>query len=548
MAFRPRSPFVRGLALFLCGQPVLWVNSVALAQAVEPRGVEPRAVEPRAAEPAPPGQPPPPQFQQQAGEPPRAQDRVPPQAASQPVDEPLDPERYVLGPGDVLELHFWGVENFRLRVAVDLEGRAFVPKVGYLSLQGKTLARAQQMMRESVARFFPRLGFGMTLTEPRTFLVQVVDDVSRPGPQPAKALDRVSTVISRAGGIGPNGSQRRIEIKRRDGTVLRADLLLYSMTGDVKHNPYVLDGDVVRVPFQTLVATIGGGVNRPGSYELVGKADLAELVGLAGGLAPGATRELPITVIRRGPDEKLQRVLFPFEPGGEPPAIPISSEDSVLVPNYTELQKSVTITGAIAGAAAASPAGGSAPGAPRGAATGDEAAGTRRVPYAQGDTVRSILDRVGGPGPLADLKGAYIIRNDQAVPVDLYAVLMLRDMGADRPVELGDTVVLPFKRQSVMVEGAIFKPGPYPYSPNFAVENYLALAGGMNRFAQDVEDVYLVTAEGETRNYSPNLKVEPGASLIVPERNFSRSEVVGIIIAGAGLLVSAATIFVTLRK
>src|SRR5512135_158359 len=63
-----------------------------------------------------------------------------------PVDEPIDPARYVLGPNDVLELHFWGVENFRMRVTVDLEGRAFVPKVGYLPRQGKTLAEAQAVL------------------------------------------------------------------------------------------------------------------------------------------------------------------------------------------------------------------------------------------------------------------------------------------------------------------------------------------------------------------------------------------------------------------
>ncbi len=38
------------------------------------------------------------------------------------------------------------------------------------------------MLRDSVARFFPKLGFGVTLVEPRTFLVQVVDDVVQPGP------------------------------------------------------------------------------------------------------------------------------------------------------------------------------------------------------------------------------------------------------------------------------------------------------------------------------------------------------------------------------
>ena len=543
MFLRSKSPFARGLALFLCAQPVLWMNNVALAQAVESRTVESQAA----------SQPPVPQFQQQAAEQQRTQDRVQQQVVSQPIDEPLDPERYILGPGDVLELHFWGIENFRLRVVVDLEGRAFVAKIGYLTLKERTLAEAQQIMRASVARFFPKLDFGVTLVEPRTFLVQVVDAVQRPGPQPAKALDRVSTVIARAGGLGPNGSLRRIEIQRRDGAVLRADLLLYTLTGDVKHNPFVLDGDVVRVPFQKLVASIGGAVNRPGSYELVGTADLAELVELAGGLAPGATRELPITVVRRVPEEKLKRFAFDFAAGGQLPSLPISGEDSVWVPAFAELQKSITVTGALAGVAASTVAAGSATrvssgGAGGGAVAGDEAAATRRLPFAQGDTVRSVLERVGGPGPLADLKGSYILRNNQAVPVDLYALVMLRDFSADRAVELGDIVVLPFRRDSILIEGAVFRPGPYPYNPTFGVEQYLALAGGLNRFAQSVDNVYLVTPMGQMKEFGPELKVEPGASLVVPERDFSRSEVVALILAGAGVLLSAATIFITLRK
>jgi hypothetical protein len=132
--------------------------------------------------------------------------------------------------------------------------------------------------------------------------------------------------------------------------------------------------------------------------------------------------------------------------------------------------------------------------------------------------------------------------------VDLYALVMLRDLQADRPLELGDTVVIPFKRPNVLVEGAVFKPGPYPYNPTYGVEQYLALAGGLNRFAQSVDNVYLVTPTGEMKEFAPDLKVEPGASLVVPERNFSRSEVVAIILAAAGLVLSGVTIWITLRK
>ena len=412
------------------------------------------------------------------------------------------------------------------------------------------------MLRASVARYFPKLGFGVTLIEPRTFLVQVVDDVAHPGSYPARAIERVATLINRAGGFGPNASRRRIEVRRRDGTVLKADLLLYAITGDVKHNPYVLDGDAIRVPFQSLVATIGGAVNRPGRYELVGTSDLAELVEAAGGLTPGATTGLPVQVVRRAQDEKLARLAFDFGPEGKLPEVPMVREDNVWIPAFLELQQSVTITGALAGVAATAGTAGTTTALAVGGAGGntatnasnDDGGATRRLPFAQGDTVRSLLERVGGVGPLADLRGSFILRNNQAVPVDLYALVMLRDLSADKAVELGDTIVIPFKRPNVLIEGAVFKPGPYPYNPNFNVEQYLALAGGPNRFAQSTDNVYLVTPDGQTKEFAPDLKVEPGASLVVPERNFSRSEVVAIILAGAGLLLSGVTIWLTLRK
>ena len=454
-----------------------------------------------------------------------------------PLDEPLDPDRYVLGPGDVLELHFWGIENFRLRVTVDLEGRAFVPKIGFLVVRGKTLTETQKILKDSVARFFPKLGFGVNLAEPRTFLVQVVDAVVRPGAQQAKALDRVATVITRAGGLGYNASKRRIEVKRLDGTVLVADLLLYTLTGEVKHNPYVLDGDVIRVPYQSIVVTAGGAVNRPGRYELTGTTDIAELVTLASGLAPSSTQGLPITLVRRAADDRLTQSLVKFPGDGKLPDLRLERDDSVWFPIAAELQQSVTVVGAIAGAAVTLTG-----------TTPDETSSTRRLPFAKGDTVRTILERVGGTGPLADLKGAYIVRGGESIPVDLYAMVMLRDLSADRPLELGDTLVVPFQRRNVLVEGAVFKPGPYAYNPSYNVEQYLALAGGLNRFAQGIDDVYVVTATGQMIRYTPELKIAPGSSVVVPERNFSRSEVVAIILAGAGILLSAVGIWIAARR
>lgn len=523
-------PGRRALALFLCVQPALWTTPVALAQTLEEQMLQreaprrPGAFDP----PSPAPREPFPGAEESRLERPTLTTATPPSAA---IDEPLDPDRYVCGPGDVLDLNFWGVQNFRQRVTIDLEGRAFVAKVGYLNLLGKTLAEARRIMVQSVGRYFPGLGFGVALAEPRTFMVQLVDAVARPGSYPAKAIDRVATLIGRAGGLAPKASKRLIEIRRRDGTVVRADLLLYSLTGDVRQNPYLLDGDVVRVPFEKLAASIDGAVNRPGRYELVGTKDLAELVELGGGLAPTATRALPIRVVRRAEDERLRQHLHEFPAEGQLLALSIQNEDAVTIPSVGELQQSVTIVGATAGVPAP-----------------DDPGAVKRLPYAQGESVRTLLEKVGGVGPLADLRGAYLVRNGATLPVDLYSLVVLRDLKADRPVELGDTLAVPFKRRTIAVEGAVFKPGSYQYNPTYNVDQYVSLAGGRNRFAQDASDVYVLTPEGETKPYAPDLKVEPGSSVVVPERNFSRAEVVSLILAGVGILISGATLVITAKK
>jgi protein involved in polysaccharide export with SLBB domain len=537
------TPFRRGLALLLCVQPVFWLSSTALAQAIAPGAPLPPAPGLPAGVPGLPAAASPGELEAIRADRLARGQETPGVPA---VDEPLDPDKYVCGPGDVLELNFWGVQNFKLRVTVDLEGRAFVPKVGYFGLQGKTLSTARRIMRESVARYFPSLNFDVTLAEPRTFLVQVVDDVPHPGSYPARAVNRVAALIARSGGFGPHASQRRVEVRRRDGSVIKADLLLFKLTGDVAHNPYLLDGDVVRVPFERLAASIDGAVNRPGRYELVGSQDLAELLDLAGGLAPTATRLLPISLVRRSPDDRQGLRLLDFAKDGEPPSEALQPEDVVTIPSLSDLRQSVMVIGAIAGAAP--PELGATAGAAGRGTPAEEASSTRRLPFVQGDTVRTLLERVGGVGPLADLRGSYVLRSGQSLPVDLYALVMLRDLGADRPIELGDTLVVPFMRRSILVEGAVFAPGSYPYNPNYGIQQYLSLAGGLNRFAKSLDDVRLVTPKGDTREYSRDLKVEPGSSLVVPERDFSRAEVVQISLAVASIIVSGVAVVIAARK
>lgn len=462
---------------------------------------------------------------------------------SLPLEEPIDPEKYFCGPGDEFQLNFWGRQNTSFQFLIDPSGRAFVPRVGYVQMANRSLKEASIALHKAVARYYPGLNFDLSLSKPRTFLVHVVGAVAKPGIYRSHATDRVTKVLGDAGGPTiPNvhnpasGSTRRVEITRRTGEKLPADLLLYDLQGDTNNNPYLNDGDVIVVPYESLVVSVSGAVQRPGSYELIGTKDMAELVQVAGGLRSSVTRQLPVILSRRDPaNDRLAQVRWPFPKSGELPAFELHNDDQVHIPVADELQRSVMLVGAILGA---SPA--------------DEATGIKRMPYEQGDTVRTLIERAGGVGAGADYTGSYIVRmqgkEKAVIPLDLEALLIYRDMQADRPVRIGDIINVPFQRRSIMVEGAVVRPGIYQFNPRLHVQDYIAIAGGPSKMAQDPDTYRLVSPLGKTELISEKTIVQPGDTLIVPERHFSRAEVTQIVISSIALAVMTTSVAIAASK
>ncbi len=224
----PRLPFTRALALFLCAQPVLWMSNVALAQTLDQQaggaagraaacGRGSRSSRCRASRsshgPAGAGQPGLRAARRRAHSPqgrraprrpsrprrarrraPAPTARPPRPARATPVDEPLDPDRYVLGSGRRAGAPLLG----RRELPVPRDGRpggARLRAQGRLPRRcaGRRSPRRRACWRRPWPASIPKLGFGVNLAEPRTFLVQVVDDVVRPGrsrPRPSTAWPR----------------------------------------------------------------------------------------------------------------------------------------------------------------------------------------------------------------------------------------------------------------------------------------------------------------------------------------------------------------------
>ena len=463
------------------------------------------------------------------------------------IEHPIDPKTYACGPGDVFELDFWGSQNLQLKLTTDLEGRAFIPRVGFIPVAGRTLSAVRTAMQSKIRAVYPGLSFDITLLSPRSFLVHVVDNVKQPGSYTSRALDRVSTVIAKAG--IETGSRRRISIQHHDGTTGIADLVRYELTGDVANNPFLLDGDVITVPFAYPLVAITGAVRRPGKYELVGTKDLAELLDLAGGFTSSVSRALPVRLIRRNPRQQQATIELPFADAATPNA-PLQDDDLIIVRGSQEHERTVLVIGAEVALNGAGGAGAAGPGVTE---PPDPATMSRRVLFVDGDTVLSLFNRIGGLKAPGDLRRSYIARPrsgqpPELIPIDLDALLVRREFSADRPVQPDDTIVVPPMQYSVLVEGAVTRAGLYNYNPAFGVSEYIARAGGRTRTARDLDETQIIDAAGRTHPFQSGMRPRPGDAILVPERSFSRAEVAQLIIAAASLVVSGVAVTIAATR
>ncbi len=497
----------------------------------------------------------------------------PPTPASEPTVAPtpegvilegaVDAKSYVVGPGDRLLVELWGVREQSTQVEVNAEGRLSVPHVGVFGAGGEKLATVRDAITSKLHAVYPNLHANVSLARPRTFLVNVIGAVARPGPYPANPLTRVSSLVPRASPL-PTASTRRVEIRRKGrAEKIIADILAFTALGDASADPTLLDGDTIYVPARELEVEVSGAVKRPGRYELVRERNVRELLELSGGLANDAATTLPLRLTTR---ESGDRLVIHSLPQASAAQTVLHSGDIVHVPALADLRRTVVVEGAIVGNVNPQQQGAVPTDQERRAASDRpvdpvsqpgnlaSATPTRDVSivlnYSEGEGVNDLIVKVGGLQPWADGSGAYLLRPTAEaergrIAVDVVAISSRK--APDIPVQPGDTLVIPNRRDAVVVGGAVQHPGLFPYSRSLHPPDYITLAGGPTRTGS-AGSAQLLKRNGQRKDLSSVNEIDPGDVISVPEAWLSSGEWVTVLLILANLVVSTVSTIIVLRR
>jgi protein involved in polysaccharide export with SLBB domain len=522
-----------------------------------------------------------------------------------PLEGPIDPRTYTIGPGDLLEINVWSAVPFVNTALVTPEGTIIIPTVGVVEVAGKTLADVKTLVSSAVRKIYIKGDITTSLLSPRIFSVTISGVVNNPGNYFAAAVQRADQVIYQANLQSPitasklslleeqkknlaerdevlkyyrsdeqdqqplNFSLRNIKLIRQSGDTLAVDLVRYYATGNTRFDPLLLDGDRIIVPNLNLEGnslTITGAVRLQGTYEYFPGDSLSSIFEIAQG-PTGHADLAQVDLYRTDPKTgqvSHQVIDYTKIQRREIPDLPLQPMDRIVVRERypREFPHSVRVRGEVI-----------RPGL---------------YPITRNGTrLTEIIKLCGGFTPYASLANARIIRFDEpldklelnpdyqrlfdmrlsdmnatdreyfnfeallkrnVVAVDFQKLFNHGDSARDVILQDGDLIFIPNNQHTIVVLGQVPFPGQQPFVAGKDYKYYIQQAGGVTYKAWESK-VRIVKAG--TKNWlKPNkTRIEPGDMIWVPRVRENRFEMtfywISRVLEVGG---SAATIWLLLTK
>lgn len=130
---------------------------------------------------------------------------------------PVDPNAYIIGEQDSLNITVWKEKEISGIVVVRPDGKITVPLVGEISVVGMTPVQLQTLLAEKLKPFVTIPQVTVAVTNIRSRKVYLIGHAAREGPFMINSSTTVLQIIAEAGGLRDFAKRKKIYILRKQG-------------------------------------------------------------------------------------------------------------------------------------------------------------------------------------------------------------------------------------------------------------------------------------------------------------------------------------------
>lgn len=468
------------------------------------------------------------------------------QPSGVPLESTIDPEKYYVGPSDLIAVNIWMSPPMNFSLNVTPEGTLIIPTIGEVMISDLTLAQAKVKILNEARKKYLSAEITVTLIKPRPIIVTVTGNVLNAGLYTLSSVDRTTKAIEEANKPSRLQTQgdlsdviywmslRNIVLKHREGSQDRVDIIKFLATKEDKWNPYLREGDVVIVPRKNPtknVIGIYGEINAPGRYEYADGDSLLDAIRIGMGFTRLALSDsvefsrldvggttLSTMIININDVIAGRQSNFPLEPG-----------DRIVVKAKTELREDyrVTIVGEVLYpgtypitknrtklSEVVQQAGGFTE-----FAAFKSASLNRRSIQPKEVEIERLLSARGGVSLEDSLD--YFLETElrlrkEIVNVDFEKLFIDADSSQNIILQDEDYIVVPSIKKTIYVFGQVVTPGHVPYVPDMLPEYYIAKAGGFTDRARE-GDMKIIKSKTKQWLDPDETTIEDGDYIWVPK-------------------------------
>lgn len=453
---------------------------------------------------------------------------------------------YRLAIGDIVTIKMWGAFDYEAPHTIDSQGNIFLPKVGTVKLLGirngdlvQTISGAVKQVYRNNVYVYADMGVYQNVS------VFVTGNVNKPGLYQGLSSDSLVQYLDKATGINAqSGSFRKITVLRDNKPFKKIDLYDFMLDGKMEMFAF-RTGDVILVESVGDYVSASGEVLRPFRFESKDAVmTLSELARLSG-MKPTVTNAL---VKSYGNDNRLKIHTYPLKSFDK---VSLTSGDSVeFLPDHSAAMIQISVEGEHNGLHTFV--------VPKGTTLAKVKEMIRFNPQSNSEAIQVYRKSVAEmqkkliEAQLHELETLALtsasispqeasMRSQEAQSILQFIerakkvepkgqIVITDPTGLDNIVlQEGDTINIPTKNNTVIVQGEVAMPGAFTYTEGQSIDDYIELAGDLSERA-NTSRILVIRASGKAERYNDSLLalsskpcIEKGDAILVLPRAEGRN-------------------------